>query len=223
MFALMVRDEWMHLRRNRLLKVVLALLVLLMPVTLLASGTLAPQLVPVTVIMLVHLSAVITGAMIVTSLIADVQQGIPVLYAVRPIPRAYFPLARAVGQASALLAATGLGLAGLFLVNAGLVKAPLAWGPILRGLGLLRVPGVLLAVACGTLVGVASRGLAAGVAGFLFLANLLAILMPILAERLVRWTGCSPARTELVQAGVIVLATVLLLASAFRIYARRSI
>ncbi|WP_316410616.1 hypothetical protein [Mesoterricola sediminis] len=219
----MVRDEWRHLRRNRLLKVVLALLVCLMPVTLVASGTLASRLVPVAVIMLVYLSALTMGAMIATSLIADVQQGIPVLYAVRPIPRTSFPLARAAGQASALLAATGLGLAGLFLVNEGVVKAPLAWGPILRGLVLLRVPGVLLAVACGTLIGVASRGLAAGIAGFLVLANLLAILMPILSERLVRWTGCPAARADGVQAGLTALVAVLLLAGALRTYARRSI
>lgn len=223
MLLLMIQDEMVGFRRNRLIQVGLAFIALMVPVALLAPREHVQMAVQADLAWTVHLAALITGSVIVASLIADLQQGVPILFVVRPVPRAYVLLARGAAMAALLVLALAVGLGILFLLDAAWVKVQLDAQAILAGLLLARIPGILVALACGLLIGVRSASMASGMVGFMLLANNLILALVFLSAKITGWAGLSPAAGDLVYAGLSLLSTILMLLVALRAFARRSI
>ncbi|BDU74673.1 hypothetical protein [Mesoterricola silvestris] len=223
MLILMIRDELAHLRRSPLIQAVLAAIALLVPAALLASVEHVQAMSNLAISGTAHLAALITGSVVTASLIADLQQGIPILFVVRPMPRAHFLLARGAGMTVVLLAALGLGVGCMLILNAVLVKAPLDPVAILRGLLLARLPGVLLAMACGLLVGVLTAAIPGGLALFLLLTNALIIALQIGAAKVGGWVGWGPATQDWLLAAMTVAAAAAMVLWASIQFSRRSI
>lgn len=223
MLTLMILDELAHLRRSPLIQGVLAAITLLVPSSLLASKEHVQALSNLAIAGTVHLAALITGSVVAASLIADLQQGIPILFAVRPLPRAHFLLARGAGMAAVLIGALGLGVAGLLLLNDTLVKAPLDPAAILQSLLLARLPGVLLAMACGVLVGALTTAIPSGLALFMFLANALLIALQVGTAKVGGWAGWGPAMRDRFLAVLTTTVAAALVLWASRLFSRRSI
>jgi len=108
---LMIKDELKHLWRNRFVRIVMICLPLMLPASLLAPAEDAAAMMAMAQMVFVQVSGLITGAVITASLVSDIQQGVPVLFAVRPQPRVYFLMARGAGMvvflASGLLCGFG--------------------------------------------------------------------------------------------------------------------
>lgn len=223
MLSLMILDELAHLRRSPLIQSVLAAIALLVPSSLLASKEHVQIMSNLAITGTVHLAALITGSVVTASLIADLEQGIPILFVVRPAPRAHFLLARGAGMTAVLLGALGIGVGGLLLLNGTLVRAPLDPAAILRGLLLARFPDVLLAMACGVLVGVLAAAIPSGLALFMFLALALPIALQVGATKVGRWAGWSPVLQDGFLAGLTVAVSAALVLWASHRFSRRSI
>ena len=147
-------DELRHLIRSRAVLVVLFSLPLLLGVGAIQPGDrLANQLLFM-VLMGSNLAGVVCGATVATSCVADLQQGTPVLFAVRPVPRWHLLLARFCAVVLLLAGTMALSL----LLVAGGVKLLSPEFPALaavtaKGLALI-VANALLLGALGVLLGV---------------------------------------------------------------------
>jgi hypothetical protein len=157
------------------------------------------------------LSGLVCGAMVCTSLIAELQTGAPVLFAVRPLPRAHLLLARFLAMVLVLSAAMALSLA----LGAGLS----AWlHPEMGNALLVFRAGMLLCFACtvlcggfGVLVGVTTSSMLGGVLLFLLVGVQLGNSVMFAYEGLCRWTGCTAgARDACILAGSLLTSAALL-------------
>ena len=90
MLTLLLKDEMRHLLRTRVALYGLALPLL----GVLGAWIQSASLMQMLLFMGINLGGMITGCLVAVSLVTELQAGSPVLFAVRPIPRAWPPLAR---------------------------------------------------------------------------------------------------------------------------------
>ena len=93
------------------------------------------------------------------------------------------------------------GLGALFLLNHFVAQLPIQFLPIARHAILTGIPGILMASACGLLVGVFVDSIPSGMVGFVFLANNLVLGMALGFQKLPAITGWSLPTVELAHAG----------------------
>ncbi|NWJ42495.1 MAG: hypothetical protein HXX12_16155 [Geothrix sp.] len=223
MLTLLILDELTHLRRSRLIQVVLVCVALLMPIALLASRDHVQVIATMLLTLTALFTALLTGSVVTASLTSDLQQGVPILFAIRPVPRAYFLLARGAGMAIILTATLCVGVGALFLVNAALARLPLDAAALFRILLLMRIPGILLAMACGLLIGVLSEGIPSSLAGFMFLTCVLSFALDYAATKVSGWFGWSPAAGEILHLALVLFATATLILEASRRFSKKPI
>ncbi len=182
-FRLLLIDELRHLWRNRLMKYLLGLLPLMTLIPLIGPREEWLSGIQVATVMMVQPAGLLTGALVTASLISDLAQGVPVLYAVRPCPRGYFLLARATAMALLLVGAVSLAMALAFGVMTSLEVGAGEVFKLLGGLWLRSLSGVVMATSCGILMGVLIENLPSGLFAFVFVGNALMLCSMILSEQ----------------------------------------
>jgi|GEM_PF-2205735 len=219
--CLLLADELRHLFRSRLVVIVLLSLPAVLAAGSLVQGSDEMSPLIFAAFMGSSLAGLVCGAMVSTSLIGELQQGAPVLFAIRPIPRAYLLLARFLATVLALLSAMALAMA--------LGAALSAWLHPEAGdmLAMVR-SGLALSLACallqgsfGVLVGVTTSSMLGGVLLFLFVGMQLGNGTMLLYQELPHWTAWSPALRDGALVGGAILLSALLLAISARVFARR--
>ncbi len=165
MLMLLLKDEARHLLRTRI-----ALYGLALP---LLSGAAVfhpdPKFIAFAAIMGANMGGLITGGLVATSLVSDLQAGTPVLFAVRPIPRAHPILARFLAVVLLLIGMQGASL----LVSGLLAKAlgvPLPMDLMINAF-MLGAALAFLSGAVGLLTGVLASSSLAAILAVLFLGS----------------------------------------------------
>ena len=223
MLWLMIKDELKHLWRNRFVRIVMICLPLMLPASLLAPAEDAAAMMAMAQMVFVQVSGLITGAVITASLVSDIQQGVPVLFAVRPQPRVYFLMARGAGMVVFLASGLLCGLGAMLLLNHFVVHLPIQSFTTARHAILTGIPGILVSSACGLMIGVFVDSIPSGMVGFVFLANNLVLGLTFGFQRLPAFTGWSLPTVELAHAGAgLVLTMGMGLAAAWR-FSRRAL
>ena len=219
--ALLLADELRHLLRSRLVLLILGALPLTMAAGSFAQGETEMNPLIFAAFLGSSLAGMVCGAMVATSLIGELQQGMPVLFAIRPFPRWYLLAARFV--------ALVLTLVGTMAVSLAVGVALSAWlHPEVGGLLYTFRSGLALSLACallsgsfGVLVGVTTSSMLGGVMLFIFVGMQLSNGVMFLFDKLPAWTGFSPAeRDASLVLGAIAVAALLMAISA-RLFARR--
>jgi ABC-type transport system involved in multi-copper enzyme maturation permease subunit len=220
--TLLLKDEFRHLARNRPVVIMLSLL----PVLMAAVGSMGvggegmPPLF-FAAAMGSNIAGMVCGALVAASLIGELQQGTPVLFAVRPVPRSHLLLARFLALVLLLTGAMALSLA--LSVGITLVFWPGTQDvfPVVRSGLAITVSAALLSGSFGVLVGVTANTLLSGILLFLFVGSNLNNGVSWLLQKLPEWTGWGAAATEgVVLLGVAALSAALLAISA-RVFSRR--
>ena len=219
--VILLVDELRHYLRSRLVLIVLASLPFLTAAGSLAqSGEDAHTLV-FAAFMGASLAGMVCGAMVCTTLVAELQLGTPVLFAIRPLPRLHLLLARFLAMVATLCAAMAVALS----VGAALS----AWlHPEAAGVVSIFRAGLLLSFACavlsgsfGVLVGVTVSSMLGAVLLFLLVAMQLSNAVIFVYEGLCRWTSCTAGlRDAYILAGAVLIASALMAISG-RIFSRR--
>lgn len=185
MLTLLFKDEVRHLLRTRIAIYGLALPLL--------SGAAVfhpdPKFMAFGIAMGSNLGGMITGGLVATSLVSDLQAGTSVLFAVRPIPRSFPILARFLAVVGLLIVMQGTSL----LVAGGLawiLGSPLSLETAIQGF-LLGSALALISGSVGLVLGVFSSSILAAVLGIFFLGsninNCFVLGQQTLAER--GWHG----------------------------------
>lgn len=182
-FRLLLIDELRHLWRSRLMKYLLGVLPLIVLIPMLGPREDWLSQIPMATIVLVQISGLLTGAMVTASLITDIANGVPVLYAVRPCPRGHFLLARSTAMGLLLMAAVSLAMVLAFGVMTSLEVGVCEAFKLLGSLWLRSLSGVLMATSSGALIGVLVENMPAGLFAFVMLGNNLVMGVMILADK----------------------------------------
>ncbi|MCE1228718.1 MAG: hypothetical protein LWX11_04420 [Firmicutes bacterium] len=165
MLMLLVKDEMRHILRSRIAYYGLALPL----ISVAAIFHPDPALQSLGIAMGSNMGGLITGGLVATSLVSDLQNGIPVLFAVRPIPRNLPILARFLAVVTLLAGLQGLGLLTASAFS-WLLGSPLPAENSLQyfslGLSLTLLSGSL-----GLVLGVFSSTTLAAVLGIFFLGS----------------------------------------------------
>lgn len=167
MLMLLLKDEIRHLLRTRVALYGLALPLL----GVVGAWIQSASLLRMVLFMGISLGTIITGCLVAVSLVTELQAGSPVLFAVRPIPRAWPPLARFL---AVVLLLVGMQAVALTLL-AGI--APFAGegipqlGAVVRNALTLGASLAILSGAMGFLSGVLAGSPLTAVLGMIFLSS----------------------------------------------------
>ena len=218
---LLIADELRHLLRRRLVVIVLLSLPVVLAAGSLVQGGDERSPLIFAAFMGSSLAGLVCGAMISTSLIGELQQGAPVLFAIRPIPRGYLLLARFLATVLALLSAMALAMAVGAALSAWLRPEDVGMLAVVRSGLALSLACALLQGSFGVLVGVTTSSMLGGVLLFLFVGVQLGNGTMLLYQELPRWTAWSPLLRDGALVGGAVVLSALLLAIAASIFAKR--
>lgn len=219
----LLADELRHLLRSRLVVIILAALPLVTAAGSLAQTGDGSSTLVFAAFMGSSLAGLVCGALVCTSLIAELQSGAPVLFAVRPIPRFHLLLARFLAMVLTLCATMAAALAVGAALSAWLHPEIGNTLVVLRAGMLLCFACVMLSGSFGVLVGVTASSMLGGVLLFLLVGVQLGNSVMLAHDGLCRWTGCtSSLRDAFILAGSVVISVVLLLVSG-RAFARKQL
>ena len=220
--ALLLKDELHHLLRTRAVVITLVLL----PPLLVCFACFGPgegEMSPLffAAAMGSNLAGVVCGAMVSTSLIGELQQGTPVLFAVRPLPRYYLLLARffALVIALTITMAVTIGISGI--ISVWLWPKAQGISETVRSGLIITLTNAMLSGSIGVLVGVSVSTPLAGVLLIIFVGSNLCNLLMLPIQKLPGWTGWSAPVAECVVLAAIIILSWVLLAISARIFARK--